>query len=686
MPVYIGKNNGLPVVGLTKTSQDAQNIKQDTVFHSSLPYVEVVEHVLGQPDRRSQYTLYANGGAYSVQQLQTSQGGGGSLPAQLEYYAFQLPEQVRNFLLYTRNQFMIQVTWTDGRVEILPPLQVTVQNSNYSALPDVGTLFQQDSPWLLSGQYTEWYFSRSLYAEMTNQSQTWAYQSDATYRFEQRKGLYISSVSLLELKGLQVDGQGNLVSQALGQGAGQVLIDKDRLIVGNRDFKQVNFLAVFKFPTYYSYGNISSASWDTRNTQITKLFQGYPSFSIAYPLDQLTNNNQQSYGQYQGSNMDYTLSNPYKDFSTVFSCNNGQWIANQQWQSFGGWLTEGVNPVNAANYQQYKIKPQSGGWGFIGAYPNSAQQDSYLATFTPSQGHYVPPNMMMVGAFGIASLSKAQGIVFDSRTPSINQGANYKLFDWTSGLVSRVGNTYRCVDSYFFPFTSGQQGVGNTQVTYPADVVTVVGRIYLTNEEAETNNFFLLPLAPSQKIRSRANFSRGPIIGIQYRQTNPGDSRYIGVRLDEYGGQNLAYRLPSNLAEEFRGRSGGTDSTLGFTPPGFTGYINYIDDSYFDGYNVPVKPLDSQNFIRNVSIISLPVETQYILEEQNLSQEDYPSRYRQGVISTRTYLVRVSANLIEVRLAIRKARTTTKSSSGTGSPSSNAAATNCPQVAICPIL
>lgn len=47
MPVYIGKNNGLPVVGLTKTSQDAQNIKQDTVFHSSLPYVEVVEHVIG---------------------------------------------------------------------------------------------------------------------------------------------------------------------------------------------------------------------------------------------------------------------------------------------------------------------------------------------------------------------------------------------------------------------------------------------------------------------------------------------------------------------------------------------------------------------------------------------------------------------------------------------------------------
>lgn len=683
MPVYIGKNNGLPVVGLTKTSQDAQNIKQDTVFHSSLPYVEVVEHVLGQPDRRSQYTLYANGGTYGVQQAQSSQGGGGSIPAQLEYYAFQLPEQVRNFLLYTRNQFMIQVTWTDGRVEILPPLQATVQNSNYQQLPDVNTLFYQDSPWLLSGQYTEWYFSRSLYADMTSQSQTWIYQDNARYRFEPRKELYIASVSLLELKGLSVSSEGSLTTQALGQGAGQVLIDKDRLIVGNRDFKSVNFLSVFKYPAYYSYGNISSISWDTRNTQITKLFQGYPSFSIAYGLDLLTNNNSEAYGQYQGSNLDYTPSYPYKDFGTVFSCNNGQWISPSQWAG-GYWAVGGVNPVNAPNYQQYSMRPQSGGWGFMGMYPNPAQQDSYLATFTSGQGHWINPCQMLVGAFGIASLSKAAGIAFDSRTPSINQGSNYRLFDQTSGLVSRVGKTYRCGDAYFFPITSGQQGVGNTQVTYPAQVVTVVGRIYLTAEESESNNFFLLPLASSSKIRGRANFSSGPVVNIQYRQTNPADSRYVGIRLDEYGGQNLAYRLPSNLAAEFKGKSGGTDQTLGFSPPNFNEYVNYIDDQYLPFGSG--KPLDSQNFIRNVSIISLPVDSQYILEEQNISQEDYPNRYRQGVISTRTYLVRVSANLIEVRLAVKKARTTTKSPTRTGSPSSNAAATNCPQVAICPIL
>lgn len=690
MPIYVGNTGAQKILGLTKTSQDQWNVKPDTIFHSSLPYVEVIEHYMPvaykhqaapydylvkeyNPDYWGTVTVYDWFNYYNYAPIN------GNKYHNIHYYEQVLTDQVKSFLRYTNNQYILIYHLSNGAQVMMPQhnsdiktthkgdLQYLAQTEGNIQTPNQGyrsrmdQLKAIDSPWDLTGYQDVYWFQYAFVQPSANGVVTTPNGIVSTL------DITVTGITILQLVGLNLvqaaPGANPLSTQPLNpQQQGAVLISRDSLNIQGVEYKNKKFLQVLTNPITTTGSQAVKVS--TQNLQVTDLYASSPSFQWGTRLDYLAKYRDAGFMNVditQGSSQ-YTLINyplgqewysnvpavgawgvlPGNNMITYSGAVPGYWP-----YSFYGGASVGVNSWKGSIRKPKELIQQS--WQHT--FTRLSQTDTWTLGQYFNQGlaNRLGSEVQYFQGVQITSLSKQQGIAFDSSHPSINQGAQYKMFSPDSQMVARIGRTYAAAipqDTFSgSPYYSGTRNFPQ----YEDDILVSI--IDLGQEEQQTNNFFLTSYIQDQDLinLSYANTLRFIVSGgvISYQENNFNPSYNIPK-------QCLFYRQPYDGVggQWYKSVQANNGSPVWFGYP----------DWYYSNYDLPTDMIGfpfQSNHIRNrqVSVVSLPVGAQYILKEELNPRSSYawngPDQFR-GVRSSIQYLRRISQSRIEVRLNVHK--------------------------------
>lgn len=461
MPIFAGNYGSSKILGLTKTSDDQWSIKSDTIFHSSLPYVRVIEH---------EFTLYQF--VQDKLYAQNFDGGwdqnpqGNSLWWCGQY--FQFSQQLINSLQNTNRGFMVFIKWNDGAWEPYPytgfehEQLYTIDNSNnfsYQQNLDVFNFFRNN--------YGLSKYQTGLFVPLRKvQGQN---RVDPNAR--------VTNVKVLELVGLEVyqDQSVGLTWQNPGQN-NEIFIDNTKLLVGAVNVMQEKYLALMLNTT-----SLASTT-KTHNVQQDIL---YPA-SISYYG---TNMDQVSQDRNYGLGYSFPRNSPpvvlsvnntagptwdvmppqYAQLSIISKVPNWQQIIPQQFvQSGGVFIPRLYDPYN---YEQYVTQGQH------------YRRDAYVARDTSSE----QLNYSRVMQVGVLNANKfGTGVYLDSSRPQIGRGGR-QLFSPDTQGVSRVGPTRKIIIPREALMTSGLGEVAIWQCHNKHQLFS----FNLTQEEQVSNTFLL---------------------------------------------------------------------------------------------------------------------------------------------------------------------------------------------------
>lgn len=481
MPIYVGNSGSYKILGMTKSSSDQQNIKDDTIFHSSLPYVRVVEHELTS-------FSYVNSKCYiqpynSTYWNQVAEDGVSSIwwCGQL----FTLTAQLQNMLQNTTQGFMIFIQWSDGWWEPFTPLGFehdrlfTWDNSSNFSMTD--TLAVTD---YFRNSYGMSKYSTGLFIPRRKINGQNKFDSQA----------YVTKVRILELVGLNVSTTGAVtLTPQNPQQTNQIYIDNTRFQIGSLDIMQQRYLQLMT--------NVTTAAQTTKvhNVQCDMIYPASYSYNMS-TMDQVSNNRVAG------------LAGRYPRNAPPIVYSEGSTSA-PTWDVISYYLQPIL--VTSLTNSWTRMLPRAQAW-MGGVYvPRLGQPTNQASTITQSQSYrrddFISrsmPTAQLGGSqlmqVGVLSGDKfGTGVVMDARVPSINRGGR-QLFSPTTQGVSRVGPTRtftvprECLIVYYYK--------GSTNTITQFHNKTILTTITLTQQES-ISEYFLVTFQQGFNPEGTANTS-----------------------------------------------------------------------------------------------------------------------------------------------------------------------------------
>lgn len=590
MPIYVGNSGSLKVLGMTKTSQDQQNVKDDTIFHSSLPYVRVIEHEL------TSYTL--SNQKLWIQQYNSSYWnqvtGDGVSTLWWCGQVFPLTQQLQNMLQNTNRGFMVFIQWNDGYWE--PFLPHGYENDFLYTWDNGGSFTLQQNIQVCNHFRNTYGLSRyqtSLFIPRR--------KVNGADRFD--SAAYVSKVRILELVGLDVQQNGQVtLSQQNTQQTQQIKIDNQNFTIGSLNIMQERYLQLLT--------NVSTlqASTKTHNIQQDMVYPSSISYTVA-TLDLVSKNrtsgmsgrlprNAPPITKSPNGSVQWDVVNPIETALTVKSLtNNWTQIQPQALGAVGGVLVPRLgDPTNAYTYIQQS---------------QTVRRDDFISRAMGSEQQSAS-QVMQVGV--LAGNKFGTGVYLDSTRPQIGRGGR-ELFSPDTQGVSRVGVTRSFITPREALITTG---LGNVTV--------------FQFHSAQTLTSFTLPQAEQVQKTFLLTFAQ---------QYNP-----QGVNTGDANTQLTVVPPTSNTSLSKTKRSS-QDSQVGYTIQGYS-----VNDSFefqkvsdLDTYSGALRATENT---RQVHQISLRSGDKFIISETevgaNPTQANPRGTQQAGIIH---YIVR-SGNTISI--------------------------------------
>ena len=697
MPFFAGPSGQNKILGLTKTSEDQWSIKSDTIFHSSMPYVEVVEHDLTSVTYLEAGQLYAtvmDGGITSPYYFQnaslyTREGTdywnttNPQYKQSFPHYVATIPAQLRDILLNTETAFMVVLKWSDGSEELLPAGAKSTGNA-WIVPPQFATEYLNQknsiSPWDLTGESPNFYFVQQRLNPNPNGT-----LSGGLVSLNADK---VVGVTILELKGLNISkaSQDFYTSPLNTTQTGEILLDRASFKVGGTEYKNKKFLQVFSTDPVLTN---NSTTIDTSGLQALKIWAGLPSVAQGYALDYLVSNRQSTFAT-TGTYTYHIISSYWSKTPLVTRYSGatriGHLLEDAKGHSSGSNYTNPIidNSGWSLTSDSYQVIPTISYYqgGHVSQLVTKLGTDSFSAYLgfyggLPSTNPSIP---QLVPIISISSLSKAAGLSINSTVPSIDAGA-YKMFSPVSNLIGRVGTTYRVpipVPGYIY---SGDSGT-TTFPQYTQDLL--VGRITLNATDSTQSKFFLAPRVQDQDTKpvcDHISYS-----GALMDTTDPAYPIYFDY--NQIPRPIVFFQPPSSARGGlvwYKGQKTDSSNSIPITGISQVWNTDYNQHTYTVGF--PVQPKTTS---RRVSVITLPVGYRYVLSEENrgnytyyYNQDEIPRGIRQFMI----YLYRSSQTTIEIRLSQHQTLENSKFDNSTqmGIPPLNQP-TVINTISLCPIL
>lgn len=462
MPIYAGNSGSSKILGMTKTSDDQWNLKSDTIFHSILPYVRVIEH---------EFTSYVNVQDKLWAQDPSSGYWDQNLYGHSRWWCgqyFQFSQQLINSLQNTNRGFMVFIRWNDGWWEPLPYTGMehealyTWDNSNnfsYQQNLDVFNYYRNN--------YGLSRYSTGIFIPRRRVNGQNSFDPNA----------YVTNVRVLELVGLDVysDASVGLSWQNPNQD-NAIYIDNTQFIIGGVNIMQEKYLALMTNVTVLGQGS------KAHNVQQDMV---YPS-SISYTstnMDVVSQDRQNNYGYTIPRNSPpivlsinvtgYPTWNVQDPLNAALDVTSrvGNWtqIVPQQLPQIGGVFVPRLS--DPSNYETYINQNQS--------YRRDSFINRGISTEQQNSSHVMQAAVLNGNKFGT-------GVYLDSTRPQIGRGGR-QLFSPDTQGVSRVGPTRKII----IPRESLMvTGMGNVTV-YQFHHKHQLYSFNLTQEEQVSNTFLL---------------------------------------------------------------------------------------------------------------------------------------------------------------------------------------------------
>lgn len=417
MPIYVGNSGSTKVLGMTKTSQDQQNIKDDTIFHSSLPYVKVIEHELTSYTFSNQqmwvqdyYTDYWSQSFYGQTLWWCGQ-------------VFPLTQQLQNMLQNTSRGFMVFIQWNDGYWE--PFLPHGYESDYLRTQHGYASSFTMQQNLQVCNYYRNTYglskYSTNLFIPRRKVNGSDRFDSSA----------YVTKVRILELVGLDVASNGQVtITKQNQQQNQQIKIDNKDFIIGSLNIMQERYLQLLTNVT-----NISVTT-KTHNVQQDMIYPASISYTVA-TMDLISKNrtsgmqgrlprNAPPITFSSNTSLQWDVANPITVALIVKSLSS-DWtkLAPEALCQLGGVYVPRLG--NPTNYDTYIQQSQQ------------VRRDDFISRSVGTE-QVSGSQVMQVGV--LAGDKFGTGVYMDSRRPQIGRGGR-ELFSPDTQGVSRVGTTRR---------------------------------------------------------------------------------------------------------------------------------------------------------------------------------------------------------------------------------------------------
>lgn len=521
MAVYIGNSGGKKILGVTKASQDQWNVgAQDSIFHSSLPYLQVEEIrltgwdwlVLG-PQSLYAYTNYYIERGVSYPQIRgastLNSSGGSTQPGndswnwntywydsvQYQFQRFYLTEYAKA-LLRQRTPFFLVYVWSDGYRQMVQPRSALIPVDSNEGYFDFTPTSQSE---LMSVGQTE-------YTHQLNLTTSQDYMLVGERRPQYDRGAYgvppartldgklITEVYLYFTKNLTMDAWGNLSFVSLNTTeTGEIKVDNTSIVIAGQDVTNNKYFAVHNNTLSFTDNQY------TNDVQVSNLFQG----DITQPQGEILKHHSfYGYSWYD----EYNIGLPFNSTNRI----NTMPISTSR--MFQYQPQYGCMPINCSGFPEHVSSQQKQ----VPIYPNKTSKiifptelgGRYLSlgvTFNSST-IYTRRDFLTDRKYTELSYSQRQPLVCILHGKSAGSGVSFSsrggeqgirvagksLFQENTKLFCKVGTTYRVrvPRSYFTPdgMTSG--------VAYQGVRKQYVQSLYLSQQEAQTNTFItaILPL------------------------------------------------------------------------------------------------------------------------------------------------------------------------------------------------
>lgn len=462
MPIFTGTSGAAKILGMTKYSDDQWNIKWDTIFHSQLPYVRVIEH---------DFTQYTNVQDKLYEQEYNTQYWDQNAYGSSRWWCgqrFDFSAQLINSLQNTNRGFMVFIRWNDGYWE-----------------PYMSTGFEHDILYTWDNSNN---FSLQQNIDVANYyKNTYGLTRYSTGIFIPRKRVnganrvdpsqYVTNVRVLELIGLDVysDASVGVYWQNPAQNS-QIYIDNTQFVVGGVNIMQEKYLQLMTNASSLSVGS------KAHNVQADLIYPASISYSNQ-TMDAIQQNRQLGmttqfcrnsppiiYSEQNTSQPSWNVMSPLTSNLSVLSRvpNWSQLTPDQQVQIGGVWIPRLGDP---SNYDTYINQAQS--------YRRDDFSSRGASTEQYNQSHLMQVGVLNGNKFG-------SGVYLDTTRPQIGRGGRQLFSPETQG-VQRVGPTRKFIIPRECLMTGG---LGQVTV-YQFHHKHMLTSIQLTQEEAASSSFLL---------------------------------------------------------------------------------------------------------------------------------------------------------------------------------------------------
>lgn len=465
MPIYVGNSGSTKVLGMTKTSQDQQNIKTDTIFHSSLPYVRVIEHELTSYSFTNQKMWVQQYGTPYWNQVQ----GDGVSTVWWCGQLFPLTQQLQNMLQNTNRGFMVFIQWNDGYWE--PLTQLSFENEPLYTWDNANNFTLQQNISVCN-------YYRNTYGLSEYATQLFIPRRKVNGQDMVDSNAYVTKVRILELVGLDVQSDGTITVQAQNPAQNQqIKIDNQNFVIGSVNIMQERYLQLLT--------NVTTATTTTKTHNVQQDMV-YPS-SISYTM----------------STMDLVSKNRTNGLQgrTPRNAPPINYSANSQSVSYNV-MTPAVGTLTVLSLTNSwtRMQPQAQTWCGGVMIPRLGTPDNQTTYISQTQG--LRRDDFVNRAIGSEQASGSQvmqvavlagdkfgaGVYMDSRRPQIGRGGR-ELFSPDTQGVARVGPTRI--------FTTPREQLIGTYAKDAQNVIyqfhnkQVLSTITLSAQEQNQNTFIL---------------------------------------------------------------------------------------------------------------------------------------------------------------------------------------------------
>lgn len=623
MPVYIGNSGAKKIVGVTKTTAAQWDVQQsDSIFHSSLPYLQVEEVRLANwswltlgAQSLCAYTDYfiESGVSYpQIRNASTLNSSGGSQQrgndywnwnvywhdqVQFQFQKFTLTDYAKQ-LLAQRTPFFLVYVWSDGYRQMVSPRQplipVNAADGYFGYTP-------QSAQQLMSIGLDE-------YTQQLNLTTSQQYLLVPERRPQYDRGAYgttdpqrtldgsllVTEVCLYFTKNMTMDGWGNLsFSIPNSQETQAIEITNQKISVGGVDITDNKYIAVHSTVLPFSNQSI------TNDVQVCNLFQG----GITQPIDDVLKHHS-FYGYSWCDEFNVGLTYDNQQLYNIFPISTSRMF---QYQPQYGRMpigcsgyplqvsaSAGQTPL-AANITSRLVFPTELGGRYLslGVTYNASTITTKRDFLTDRKYTELSATQRQPLVCVLHGKSAGQGVEFSSvgGRQGIRAGSK-SLFQENTKLFCKIGRTYRVrmPKAYYTPdgMTTGTAYQGVRKV--------LVQVLTLDQGEQNTNTFItsILPLAQSDyQLQMKQSGWRGHYWN------------YVQYALQPFQINRYSYNGTGFMPGWYKSSS--LDQYLGWSPP------LTVDDSQQVFTSAQQSGTQVQGSPQHLGMIDLPVGYSYIL-------------------------------------------------------------------------